>query len=163
MYIIIYIYIYIVTRTYVCMYICSMYMHMYTYSHIDKSAQHACLRSSCNKEQHFPNVQNEKSHSLVDTHTHIKGPGDVFPWHSRLQNPIPISDGRGIGRMMISDCTHGLLSARPCRFSLLSCPSLESVFLGKRSTVVDVPNSWCLFACVVEFWVNRIFHYVNCC
>ena len=75
MYIIIYIY--IVTRTYVCMYICSMYMHMYTYSHIDKSAQHACLRSSCNKEQHFPNVQNEKSHSLVDTHTY-KGAGRCF-------------------------------------------------------------------------------------
>ena len=70
---------------------------------------------------------------------------------SRPQNPIPISDGRGIGRMMISDCTHGPLSAQPCRFSLLSCPSLESVFLGKRSAadVFDglAPQQHCCYQC----------------
>ena len=159
------------------MYICSMYMHMYTYSHIDKSAQHACLRSSCNKEQHFPNVQNEKSHSLVDTHTY-KGAGRCFSHDihdCKIQFRSPMAEelaGWWYPIVRMDYYQHDLVDFHCCPVLLWSPCFLAKglrllMFLmgtpPSNTAAINAPNSWCLFACVVEFWVNRIFHYVNCC
>ena len=119
----------------------------------------------------------EVSQSCRRTHTHTKALCDIFSMtchDRRTQFQSPMAEelaGWWYPIVRMDHYQHNLVDFHCCPVLLWSpcflAKGLRLMFLmgspPSNTAAINAPNWWCLFACFVKFWANRIFHCVNMC